>query len=84
MYHMSGAFVYQPPGELTPAGFQIALTLLNDDGSPVFPDSGELPVQSIWAAVVLSYPALLNQAPRTVVRSTTSGPPAPRRSTCWA
>ena len=58
MMKISGAFVYQPPTDdgLVPAGFMIALNLQNDDGTAVFPESGELPPNALWATVVLSYP----------------------------
>jgi hypothetical protein len=58
MYIISGAFVFQPRGTLTLAGFQIALTAFNDDGSPVFPESGELSAEQLGAGIVLSYPQL--------------------------
>jgi len=54
---ISGAFVYQPPAVDSPlAGFAIVLNVLNDDGTPMFPEFGDLPPGTLFAYVVLSYP----------------------------
>ena len=70
MIHLSGAFEFQRPGpvegrlgfpEFLPAAIYIGMTLLNDDGTPVFQEGfDELP--NVRAIVTMSRPQRLGGA----------------------
>jgi hypothetical protein len=74
MIHISGTFVYQPPGvvynrvgigEFLPAAIAIGVMILNDDGTPVFGREAESP--DITAFIALTKP-FASQGPRSGVK----------------